>query len=317
MAQLPKPLSEKSIQKMLSGWKPATVDKLHAYFAAFANFFGSLTLEEAWVLFKTYESGVKKKEFFEFSSIARREELPYYILEIDEVYSDEKRSMEERIIAHKSLVGEGYNRFFFLVNLENFIYDNNLGFYLPDDILKYVDHDGLDENEFWKEFSDLINSLKTPSGVPLGESTELTRTEKFDLEYYKAEYKKKKLQEEFNSSPLGHRLLEKYKSAFHMGWAKPEYVFKDMEDNDIELTEFDKKRIENLFKQIFDTACLWCNRGLSKPNMLNIISPNDGMENPDELDVFKALFDKAGISFNGLDGFDGLNGLDEPDDLDD
>ena len=113
------------------------------------------------------------------------------------------------------------------------------------------------------------------------------------------------------------RMLEKYKNAFHMGWAKPEYVFKDMEDNDIELTEFDKKRIENLFKQIFDTACLWCNRGLSKPNMLNIISPNDGMQDPDELDVFKALFDKAGISFDGLDGFDGLNGLDEPDDLDD
>jgi len=34
--------------------------------------------------------------------------LPYYILEIDEAYSDEKRDIEERIIVHKSLVGEGY-----------------------------------------------------------------------------------------------------------------------------------------------------------------------------------------------------------------
>jgi hypothetical protein len=59
-----------------------------------------------------------QKKFYDYSSIARRENLPYYILEIDEVYSDEKRDMEERIIAHKSLVGEGYNRFFFLVNLE-------------------------------------------------------------------------------------------------------------------------------------------------------------------------------------------------------
>ena len=118
MAQLPKPLSEKSIQKMFSGWKPETVDKLHAYFAAFANLYGVLTLSDAWELYKNYDKGIKKKELYDFSSIARREDLPYYILEIDEVYSDEKRSMGERIIVHKSLVGEGCNRLFFLFNLE-------------------------------------------------------------------------------------------------------------------------------------------------------------------------------------------------------
>ena len=310
MAQLPKPLSEKSIQKMLSGWKPATVEKLHNYFAAFANLYGVIELGVAWEIYKRYDKGIKKKEFFNFSDIARREDLPYYILEIDEVYSDEKRSMGERIIAHKSLVGEGYNRFFFLVNLENVIYENNLGFYLPDDILKYVNHDGLDENKFWKEFSDLINGLKTPSGVTLGESTELTRTEKFDLEYYKAEYKKKKLLEEYNSSTLGQRLLENYKRSFHMGWPNPKYVFMDMEDNDIELSEFDKKRIENLYKQIFDTASLWCNRGLNKSNMLDIISPDDGIEIPNELEILKALFNGVGVSLDELDDLDGFDDFD-------
>ncbi len=320
MAQLPKPLSDKSIQKMLSDWKPATVDKLHAYYGAFANFYGCLTLGEAWELYKRYDKGIKKKEFYDFSSIARREDLPYYILEIDEVYSDEKRDMEERIIAHKSLVGEGYNRFFFLVNLENIIYDNSMGFYLPEDILEYVDHDGMDENKYWKEFSNLINGLKTPEGVTLAESHELTMFERLDVKYYKAEYKKKKILDEAEKIPLGERLLETYKRSFHMGWQQPSYVFTDMDDNGIELSEFDKKRIENLYVKIFDTSNLWFYRGLNPSRLVNVNPTDEGLElsvgpdvlkalqrtdlNADEqaqIEVLKALLAEAGISIDGLD----------------
>lgn len=318
MAQLPKPLSEKSIQKMLSGWKPATVDKLHSYYASFANLYGCLTLGEAWQLYKKYDKGIKKKEFYDFSSIARREDLPYYTLEIDEVYSDEKRDIEERIIVHKSLVGEGYNRFFFLVNLENIIYENQIGFFLPDDILQYADHDGIDGNEYWKEFSDFINGLKTPSGIPLGESHELTRFEKFDVDYYKAEYKKKKVLDDAKKRPIGARLLEVYKRSFHMGWQNPKSVFIDMEENDIELTEFDKKRIESLYVKIFNTSKVWCYRGLNPSRLVNVHPSFDGMElsvGPDvikalqrtdlnanekeQVEILKALLKEAGISLDG------------------
>ena len=38
-----------------------------------------------------------QKKFYDFSSIARRENLPYYILEIDEVYSDEKEKWKNAL----------------------------------------------------------------------------------------------------------------------------------------------------------------------------------------------------------------------------
>ena len=320
MAQLPKPLSQKSIQRMLTGWKPAVVDKLHAYYGAFANFYGCLSVGEAWEIYKRYDNGIKKKEFYEFSSIARREDLPYYILEIDEVYSDEKRSLEERIIVNKSLVGEGYNRFFFLVNLENVIYENQVGFYLPEDILQYTAYDGIDENEYWKEFSDFINGIKTSSGVTIGDSKELTNYDKFELKYYKSEAKKKKIIEDAQSHSLGERLLEKYKRSFHMGWNDPKSVFMDMEENDIELSEFDKKRVENLYIKIYNTSNLWCYRGLNTSRVVKVVPTVDGVklfagtdfletlqrtdlseEEKKQINILKKFLDEAGINVEGLD----------------
>lgn len=83
MASLPKPLSQKSIQKMLARWKPETVNKLHAYYAAFSNLYGVIMLNDAWKIMKQYEPKIRKNEFMDFSSITRRENLPYYIIEID------------------------------------------------------------------------------------------------------------------------------------------------------------------------------------------------------------------------------------------
>lgn len=82
MATLPKPLSQKSIQKLLQNWKPETADILHDYYNAFSNLYRMIMLSDAWKILKQYEPKIRKKEFMDFSSIARREELPYYILEM-------------------------------------------------------------------------------------------------------------------------------------------------------------------------------------------------------------------------------------------
>ena len=195
------------------------------------------------------------------------------------------------MIVHKSLVGEGYYRFSGIVRLENTIYENRIGFYLPEDILEYIDHDGIDDNEYWIEFSNLIKRLKTPSGSPLGESKELTRFEKFDIEYYKAEYKKKKILEDVGKSSLGARLLENYKYAFHLGYGKAEYIFRDMEENSIKLSEFDKKRIENLYAKIVDTSHLWCCRGLSYNQVFK----------EKYMDIMKSFLGETGIDIERLD----------------
>lgn len=66
MASLPKPLSQKTIQKMIESWKPETVNKLHDYYAAFSNLFGVIILSDAWNIMKKYEPNICKKEFMDF-----------------------------------------------------------------------------------------------------------------------------------------------------------------------------------------------------------------------------------------------------------
>lgn len=85
----PKPLSQVNIDKMCReyGLSPMLVETLHRYYEAFAKLYGMVFLNEAWQVIKMLEPQIKKKDFINFSSIARREDLPYYIYEIDEVYS--------------------------------------------------------------------------------------------------------------------------------------------------------------------------------------------------------------------------------------
>ena len=46
---------------------------------------------------KPFSENFIKKKIYDFSSIARCEYLPYYILEIDEVYSDEKEKWKNAL----------------------------------------------------------------------------------------------------------------------------------------------------------------------------------------------------------------------------
>lgn len=43
----PKPLSQKTIDKMFSTWKPETVEKLHKYYETFSELYGVITLSDA------------------------------------------------------------------------------------------------------------------------------------------------------------------------------------------------------------------------------------------------------------------------------
>ena len=88
-----KPLSPKSLEKKYAelGLPKAKTDLLHDYFLCFANLYGMLEVREAWNVFKHYEGNrIRKKDFIAFSGIVQREpDLPYTILELNEVYADE------------------------------------------------------------------------------------------------------------------------------------------------------------------------------------------------------------------------------------
>lgn len=94
------------------------IDLLQKYYKAFSNLYGAIILSDAWYLFKMAEEDITKKrhiikkDFFAFSEVARYENHDYFVLEIDELYEEEKRGgAATRFILNKTLYSKGYARF--------------------------------------------------------------------------------------------------------------------------------------------------------------------------------------------------------------
>ena len=133
-----------------------------------------------------YFGTVKKKEFMDFSSIARREELPYYILEIDELYCDEPRvSNAQRFIVNKELVLDSYYRFTKVYKLVEM--QLNKPFYYPEKMTDFTDNA---DTKQWNELCHYIRNIKNNDGVKLSELVLLNEHDKFELEYYKSQKRK-------------------------------------------------------------------------------------------------------------------------------
>ena len=129
-----KPLSPKSLEKKYAelGLSKAKTDLLHNYFLCFANLYGILEVREAWDIFKYYEGNkIRKKDFITFSGIVQREpDLPYTILELNEVYTGEPAGMSDmRLIVNNDLIGLGYGKFARIYHLVDLAADMEL--YIP------------------------------------------------------------------------------------------------------------------------------------------------------------------------------------------
>lgn len=129
---LPKPASQTALNKKYQflametkGRLDITTEKgrnnlnlLQKYYNAFSNLYGAIILSDAWDLFKIAEEDITskrhiiKKDFFTFSEVARYENHDYFVLEIDELYEEEKRGgAATRFILNKKLYSKGYARF--------------------------------------------------------------------------------------------------------------------------------------------------------------------------------------------------------------
>ena len=126
-----KPLSPKSLEKKYAelGLPKAKTDLLHDYFLCFANLYGMLEMREAWDVFKHFEGNkIRKKDFVAFSGIVQREpDLPYSILELNEVYAGEPAGMSDmRLIVSNDLIGLGYRKFSRIYHLADLSADKPL-----------------------------------------------------------------------------------------------------------------------------------------------------------------------------------------------
>lgn len=256
MAALPKPLSQKSIQKMLEGWNPETVDKLHDYYAAFSNLYGVIMLSDAWKIIKQYEPKMRKKEFMDFSSIARREDLPYYVIEIDELYCDEPRvSDAQRFIINKALVSDGYYRFNSVYKLIEMQLDKP--FYRPEKLTDFTENA---DSRQWSALCDHIRKIKTSGGIRLSELTFLNEWDKLDLEYYKSQRKKNEILKRA-SIPLSERIIRVLWLDMNTADDPMAYLSHALEEADAKLTMAEYEKLLRLWQDANNHSHHWANRG--------------------------------------------------------
>ena len=215
-----KPLSQKTLEKKYAelGLPKAKTDLLHDYFLCFANLYGVLVVREAWNVFKHFEGNkIRKKDFIAFSGIVQREpDLPYSILELNELFPDEPAGMSDmRLIVNNDLIGFGYNKFSRIYVLADLSADKPI--WLPDskeELFAFM------TDQFYlspegKKMAEFLSKLKTDGvfknydGKPKGEILDIdgnpvkgkclsdfvfyTHDEQFAIDYYKSEAKKEAL----------------------------------------------------------------------------------------------------------------------------
>lgn len=265
----PKPLSQKNIDKLFKDWNPDTVSVLHRYFKAFSDLYGSIQLKDAWKIFKKFEPKIHKKQFIEFSTIVRREDVSYYIYEIDELYCDERRLDTERFIIHKDLIMSGYGKLRMVYDLHELQLDKP--YYAKNDLLSVAAHRHYDE-----ELSAFVNKMMFTKGERKGKSFAqavfITKDEQFDLDYYKSAAARKKIQEKADR-PFSEKFMSRLVLMAEFSDNPIVSALHFLNENNYEFeTEEQAKTFFSLLQDFINKSHLWCNCGFT-PNELFAMQP--------------------------------------------
>lgn len=293
----PKPLSQKSLAKLYesSGLKKNEIVFLHDLFAACANLYGAIAIRDVWSIYQALQDvcnypKIKRKDIIAFSSIVRREVQPYYIYEIDEMYSEEKRTDLDRMIITSELIGSGYGWRVSFYRLEESLGDQP--FYISKELLEYKEKTRSKEEQALLDHIGNLTStsdvctpkygMSYPSenkGKKLKDFTFLNRHEQFEKEYLSnkpaqlAEYMK-----QFDCSEA-EKIVDSY-----MFWTKEgyidlgkeiEFVFDELTEAGVELTAAQAEEIVQLLQDCHNNTHLWCIRGW-KPVDLMKARPIEG-----------------------------------------
>ena len=289
----PKPLSEKSLEKL---YKDAGLTKevrsfLHAFFAACANLYGAIALRHVWQVFGELKDAPKlrRKDLLAFASIARREEKPYYVFEVNEIFDDVTHGELDRHIVSRELVGFGYGKFRLLYDLMEQIDDRP--YCVPDEFLSYATPvQSAEESALLTFLSGLTSTANvcTPKygnaipnenkGKKLGKYSFLNSDERFEMEWQK----RPATQAAFLGDCSGteaEKVLRFFKRSENIGRNSPtrtlQWILDELNEVGVEIKE---KQIEKLLRLITDyhnNSRLWCLSGW-KPNELVAIYRGGG-----------------------------------------
>lgn len=303
-----KPLSPKTLERKYAelGLSKAKIDLLRNYFLCFANLYGMLEVREAWDVFKHYEGNkIRKKDFIAFSGIVQREpDLPFSVLELNEVFTDEPAGKPDmRLIVNNDLIGLGYGKYEQIYRLSDVAVDKPL--WLPDskDELFEFHIDRFYLSEEGKKMAEFLSDLKSDGvfkmhggktaeirdiednpikGKRLSDFVFYTHLEQFEIDYYKSESKKETLRQLFKETALK-KLLDYIRMNLQIGnhfynsvADDLDYTLKFMEEElGVTLTEKQLEQFIELFTNLNNRSHLWQNCGWKPDDLFR--AANSGM----------------------------------------
>ncbi len=287
----PKPLSEKSLARLYeeAGLKEEQIAFLRTFFSACANLYGVIPSEDAWDVYRELSTKAEtvllhRRELYQALGILRREELPFYVFEADEVYSEEKRRDSLRIVAHRSLITHRYGKFHDLYAVQ----DEATGkpYYVPANLLSFVSPpESPQEKKLRRLLSDLKSTLAEYTdedgnlhpcpyvGKYLRDFSYISPNDDFALRCLRGEIsgcqanpqQAKEFEEKLHSVNAVQYLIDDLKTPRNIGHgiqnASIDAFFASLNAMGVELSA---KQTETLLEAVFamgNNQRLWCNRG--------------------------------------------------------
>lgn len=272
----PKPLSKKSLERLYkeAGLTEEARTFLHAFFAACANLYGAISLRHVWGIYQELKDAPKlrRKDMLAFASIVRREEQPYYVFEVNELFDEESSNELDRHIVSKELVYVGYGKFHLFYSLMEELDDKP--YCIPDDFLCYADSV---PSEYETALLDFLSNLKsvtdecTPKhgqsvpnehkGLKLGEFSFLNSDERFELEWQKRPSAKATFLEDC-SGTVAEKILRFYRRGENIGRISPtktlQWLIDELEEVGVEMTLEKIEKLLRLTTEYHNNSRLWC-----------------------------------------------------------
>lgn len=272
----PKPLSEKSIERLYreAGFSEEMRAYLHTLFAACANLYGAVSLRTVWSIYQEMigTPKIRRKELIAFSSIVRREKQPYFVFEIEELYTEEPHNELDRYIVSCELVSCGYGKLHLFYQLmENMAERPHC---LPDNLLSYAHPDPIREETALLSF---LGNLKSTAdickprfgrscpnenkGKKLDAFSFLNSEERFDLEYYKNRPSQLAELMEDCSGSEAEKILRHFKRGENINPSAMtkhlEYITEELEEAGVCLTDKQLEKLLELVSAFHNNSNLW------------------------------------------------------------
>ena len=287
----PKPLSEKSLKRLYSesGLSDRTQEFLHTLFAACANLYGAIDLRNVWQICQQLQvtPKPKRKDLLAFSSIVRRENQPYCVFEVEELYECEPHNELDRCIVNREIVGSGYGKFSMVYDLIDQAIMHP--YCVAADFLSYANPSVTAEEAALRSFLSNLVSVADKcapkhgeaienenKGKKLGEFSFLNASERFEAEWLKKQPSALASFMEDVSGSEAEKIVRFYKRAENIGRTGPadalQYVMDELNEVGVELNEGQLKTLISLINNYHNNSRLWCTAGW-KPSELSAMYP--------------------------------------------